>query len=194
MARNETPNAERTAELTRLLTQLRNRTLARVHDWRREQGDDVVPPPADEMDFARSLADVETHASLIERAEDVLKSIDDALRRLEEGNYGVCESCGEDITVERLRAVPFATYCIECQTEINHAANVGRGSLSGDFRRRWSIPQEVDESFEAQDAMVSPEEETMVHQDRPFGPEEGPGPIARQPRRRGRPPRKGKAK
>ena len=44
-----------------------------------------------------------------------LSEIDDALLRMREGTYGVCEGCGEDISVVRLQALPDATYCIRCQ-------------------------------------------------------------------------------
>ena len=39
-----------------------------------------------------------------------------ALERLENDTYGICESCGEDISIKRLEARPVATLCIECKT------------------------------------------------------------------------------
>ncbi len=47
----------------------------------------------------------------------LLKKIDLALRKIEEGTYGECESCGEAIAVARLRARPVAQLCIDCKTE-----------------------------------------------------------------------------
>jgi DnaK suppressor protein len=44
-----------------------------------------------------------------------LTAIDDALSRMREGKYGVCEGCGEGISLVRLQALPDATYCIRCQ-------------------------------------------------------------------------------
>lgn len=43
-----------------------------------------------------------------------LNKIDEALRKLEEGSYGICEDCGAEISEERLRIIPFAIYCVEC--------------------------------------------------------------------------------
>lgn len=43
-----------------------------------------------------------------------IREINQALRRLEEGSYGVCESCGQAIAAARLQALPEATRCIEC--------------------------------------------------------------------------------
>lgn len=44
-----------------------------------------------------------------------LLKIDEALRKLREGTYGKCEDCGEDISEERLKVLPFAIYCRDCQ-------------------------------------------------------------------------------
>ena len=75
-----------------------NDALLKVRAYRHDQKDDVLPGPADELEIARSLAEIETHASLIEQAEDRLKQIDDALGRLERALYGMCEDCGEKNT------------------------------------------------------------------------------------------------
>jgi RNA polymerase-binding protein DksA len=53
-------------------------------------------------------------AALLERARDQLAAIDDALRRLDEGGYGICERCGRGIGAERLAARPAATTCVAC--------------------------------------------------------------------------------
>ncbi len=43
-----------------------------------------------------------------------LAQVKNALRRLHEGEYGICESCGDEIAVARLEVMPFATLCVEC--------------------------------------------------------------------------------
>jgi len=64
--------------------------------------------------------------SVVDMAEDIslkqlsthretLIKIDTALRKLEEGTYGICEECGEDISEERLKIMPFAIYCRDDQ-------------------------------------------------------------------------------
>ena len=53
-----------------------------------------------------------------------LMEIDDALRRLHRGEYGVCESCGNPIARERLEAIPDARLCVPCKTKEEKA---GRG-------------------------------------------------------------------
>ena len=44
----------------------------------------------------------------------ILKQVEEALRRLDRGQYGVCRVCGGDIRLDRLEALPYATVCIEC--------------------------------------------------------------------------------
>lgn len=51
------------------------------------------------------------------RERQLLKKIDEALEKIESGNYGICEICGEDINIKRLEARPVTTMCIECKTE-----------------------------------------------------------------------------
>jgi RNA polymerase-binding transcription factor len=53
--------------------------------------------------------------TLEENSEHVLAEIEGALKRIEEGTYGVCVNCGKPIAEERLAAIPWATYCIDCK-------------------------------------------------------------------------------
>src|SRR5215813_7272097 len=57
----------------------------------------------------------------------LLREVEDALRRIERGTYGVCHECDEPISSKRLDAVPWAKYCVKCQEEI--AARVARGEI-----------------------------------------------------------------
>ena len=50
------------------------------------------------------------------RAEDRFKKINEALDRIEDGDYGYCEKCGEEVGVSRLEARPTAELCIDCKT------------------------------------------------------------------------------
>jgi DnaK suppressor protein len=44
-----------------------------------------------------------------------LREIEQALRRMETGEYGICQGCDDPIALKRLRAIPWARYCVECQ-------------------------------------------------------------------------------
>ncbi len=51
-----------------------------------------------------------------DRERKLLSKIEEALGRIEEGDFGVCEGCGEDIGLKRLEARPVTTLCIDCKT------------------------------------------------------------------------------
>ena len=55
---------------------------------------------------------------LTDREKKKLNQIDDALDRIEDATYGMCEECGVKIPKGRLKVMPFAKYCVECQEKI----------------------------------------------------------------------------
>jgi RNA polymerase-binding protein DksA len=68
-------------------------------------------------DTATDTYDRELDYTLEENSEHVLAEIDAALKRIDDGTYGICTNRGEQIPVERLEALPWATLCIDCQRE-----------------------------------------------------------------------------
>jgi len=52
-----------------------------------------------------------------DREHKLIKKVKKALDRIENGTFGICEKCGEDISIERLKARPVTTQCIECKTK-----------------------------------------------------------------------------
>ena len=172
MESNEGKNGRPRVEALRdILTHQRNVLLARIRELRRDQEEEKLTEPSDDLDVARSQADVETHASLIEHSEDLLKEIDTAASRLEEGRYGTCAGCETDIPLKRLDALPFAIYCVECQKESETGRE--RGTISESFMRHWEVPEEMNGSLERQDNVADPEEQLTIHSGNVFGPEEG---------------------
>ena len=148
MATAQTKEHRRREALRAILNHERNQALARVREYRHDQEEEAGEDPGDEMDVARSLAEVETHASLIQRGEEKLKAIDFAFDRLERGLYGICAQCGEEIPVERLKALPFATYCINCEEKRDQAARTGKPWMDEPFIRQWDVPEEMEETTE----------------------------------------------
>lgn len=78
----------------------------------------------DDADITAADADRADEMRFAERDRKLLRLIRHALSRMDEGEYGACEACGEPIGLPRLRAVPVATACISCKT---HAEQLGRG-------------------------------------------------------------------
>ena len=71
----------------------------------------------DEIDTAVSEASLSLTGRMRERERGLLNKIEKSLERIERGGYGECESCGEEIGLERLRARPVAEFCITCKDE-----------------------------------------------------------------------------
>jgi DnaK suppressor protein len=67
-------------------------------------------------------ADIEKNSQMMhklgEREQVKLKAIDLALMKIDDGDYGECEECGETINKKRLKILPFARYCVRCQSEL----------------------------------------------------------------------------
>lgn len=147
--------------------------------------------PGDEMDVARSTSDVETHASLIERAEDRLRLIDQALSRVDNGTYGTCAECGEDIPLERLKALPFALLCVDCQEKRGRSrGRWGAGGTIEPYNQTWTPPADMEAEDRKQPNSYGVMEPADTHTDDPFGPIDEP--TGEEPKRRRGRPRKNK--
>lgn len=72
------------------------------------------PPTGDVLDAVADTVQSELNSQLLEVESRELAAIDDAIERLNQGNYGNCESCKKAIPLTRLRAVPYAKECIDC--------------------------------------------------------------------------------
>ena len=68
-------------------------------------------------DMATDNFDREFNLDLASSEQQILNLIDDALRKINEGTYGICETCSKPISQKRLLAVPYTPLCIKCQEE-----------------------------------------------------------------------------
>lgn len=143
------PRLNRPEILREMLTRRRDELYQRIAEFRREQQQEAEPPPADSIEAARATADIETHAGLIGRSEDELRRLDAALERVEQGGYGICADCGQDIPVDRLTAIPFALCCMKCQDKRNHARRrSSEGAMIPPYDHIWLLPEEMREPKE----------------------------------------------
>lgn len=69
----------------------------------------------DEFDYAEVSSDSFKEGIIANQQIKELNEIEDALKRIEKGTYGICEMCDESIAIGRLRAKPFAKYCTPCR-------------------------------------------------------------------------------
>jgi DnaK suppressor protein len=107
-----------------LLEEERGRVKAAIDNIHAEHPGSISDESGEDAVYDNHLADTATDTydreldyTLEENSEHVLSAIDGALRRIEEGTYGRCTSCGRQIPEERLEARPYATLCIECQRQ-----------------------------------------------------------------------------
>lgn len=70
---------------------------------------------SDDGDFADVAFRDAMQAAKLNRHQAQLKDIDEALRKIEEGTYGICDECEGEIPLGRLNAMPFALRCVDCQ-------------------------------------------------------------------------------
>jgi len=108
-------------DLERMRKRLRKRqkVLSEQIKSKREKAKSSRVANPDRVDLADDYAYRARRKFLLEQWEDQLSEINRALKRIDEGAYGICESCGNAILVERLEALPYAELCIDCQRKVN---------------------------------------------------------------------------
>ncbi len=79
----------------------------------------------DVLDAAADAVQDELNSQLIEAESRELSAINEAIARIEQGDYGDCDSCGKPIPLTRLRAIPYATDCIGCRRKAESRASSG---------------------------------------------------------------------
>jgi len=115
--RKVTAKASRYDELRKMLEDRRRELLNAVHDKIRDaradgnkERDVLDQGESSEVDIQEDI-----EFALIQMKSETLNKVGAALRRLEEGTYGDCYECGEEIAEARLRALPFAVRCKDCE-------------------------------------------------------------------------------
>ena len=111
--------ADRTEILKKQLLKHRQDILAEakreIGKYAKGDNKQLVDTALDDGDW--SVVDLSEDISLRQLSTHMenLKKIDEALRKISEGTYGICEECGEEISMERLKVMPFAIYCRDDQ-------------------------------------------------------------------------------
>ncbi len=75
---------------------------------------------ADPLDRAAVDSGRESNLRFRERESRLIRKIKTALEKIEDETFGICESCGEDIPISRLKARPVAAHCIKCKTKMEN--------------------------------------------------------------------------
>lgn len=111
------------AALLGLQQRLRAATAGFEHDQSLDDESGELPSwGADELaDHATETHNRELDDSLEENAEQILREIEIALARIDDGTYGTCSACGQEIPQDRLEAVPYATLCVDDKRRLERA-------------------------------------------------------------------------
>lgn len=117
--------AEEVAQFKKLLLSLRERLVGKVDIMqgetlkksRQDASGDLSNVPIHMADVGTDNYERDIMIELIQNGEEGVRNIDTALEKIEEGAFGVCELCAKKINKDRLKAVPYAKLCIDCQRE-----------------------------------------------------------------------------
>ena len=99
-----------------------------IHMMRNRDGI-AIEKSADAFDEVQYATERELAIRSLDRDSNLLRNVRAALDRIEEGGFGVCLSCEEDISPKRLAAVPFTAYCIVCQELADRGQHEGAEDL-----------------------------------------------------------------
>ncbi len=89
----------------------------------------TIEKSADALDEVQHASERELAIRNLDRESNLLRNVRSALRRIEDGTFGVCLHCEEDISPKRLAAVPWAAFCIQCQEQADRNAEEGNDVL-----------------------------------------------------------------
>jgi DnaK suppressor protein len=105
------------SHLTRLNGELASLEKDREHA--RQDKDEYAGYGNHVAEAATETFEAERDRALIDKLEQMRTQVESALQRVDEGTYGRCQTCGNEIPKERLEALPFATQCVSCKSREN---------------------------------------------------------------------------
>jgi len=110
------------SEILNNVTHMENETL-------RKQRSDLSNMPIHMADAGSDTFELENTLGLMDSERKLLQEIDNALERIENGTYGICEGGAEPIPKARLKAIPWARYCVTCASLSEKGLLAGEGPL-----------------------------------------------------------------
>lgn len=112
------------AQYKKLLLKKREEIAKEIHDIAKENMKSIKEASGDLSGYSYHMADMasdnydrELSLNIATGEQKIIYEIDEALKRIDEGGYGICLSCSKKIPVKRLKALPYAKYCIQCQSQ-----------------------------------------------------------------------------
>ncbi len=110
------------------LLEMKRQILREISDDLKHGREGAKEDGMDTYDLASEERDREISFILGDREREKLQSVEEALERIEDGSYGMCDSCESEIAPGRLEAMPFTRLCVSCQAEREKEAKMSRRS------------------------------------------------------------------
>ena len=104
--------------IKKMLNEMRDELIEEIARNRKVETNDLKDEIGDLYDLADNERDRQLSHILGDRDRKKLVEINEALERIENKTYGICEECGKRITANRLKIMPFARLCVPCKSEI----------------------------------------------------------------------------
>ena len=110
---------EKAEEMRAVLLKLKEEAFEEIGKSLRSGSDMPTDEPSGDIyDQASNERDRELLLLLGDREREKIRNIDEALARLDDGEYGICEDCEEEIPIGRLKVMPFARLCVKCKADL----------------------------------------------------------------------------
>ena len=94
-------------------------SVAELERFTRHRDGITIERSADQLDEIQAASERALAVCNLDREFNQLRNVRAALRRIQEGTFGTCQQCDEDIHTKRLAAVPWASFCIRCQEALD---------------------------------------------------------------------------
>ena len=114
------PNKSQIDELKVILLESRDNKLSNINSSRLNIDQLKEQDIKDDLDYAELVSDSFTEGMIANHQLEEFKQIEEALVKISQGTYGICDMCGIVIPLGRLKAKPFAKFCTECRTVYEH--------------------------------------------------------------------------
>lgn len=114
------PNKSQIDELKVILLERKENILSNINNSRANIDQLKEQEINDELDYAELVSDSFTEGMIANHQVEELKQIEESLKKIVDGTYGICDMCGVIIPIGRLKAKPFAKFCTECRTVYEH--------------------------------------------------------------------------
>src|ERR1041385_2631292 len=134
-------------QASEMLQDTKRQLLKELHGRVREETDGSKDEGRDTYDLASDERDREINFILNDRDRGKLRAIDEALERIKDKSYGLCESCEGEIQLGRLKVLPFTRLCVKCQEE-NEKESKRQKTLENERSyRKLDLADSEEESF-----------------------------------------------